>query len=364
MQFHVPAGEPVPEFPEVTSGAVAVERVPTWLPVHIGGRVRSPLAIARTAAAARALARSPQPPDLIFCDVVSHVVPLVKRLTGRPVLFFCHFPDLLLTAEGSRGSLAYRLYRRPLDRREEQGLRAADRVVVNSAFTAGKVAEAFPGLGRELTVVHPGVPMDAVPFSTPIPDAGEITLLSINRFDPRKNLSLAVEALAALRALVPAGTFGRVRLVLAGRFDQSLPEQATVVQGLRDCAAARGVGDQVRLALSPESEERDRLLAGCRAVIYTPVAEHFGFVPLEAMAAGRPVVAVNHGGPTETVIHGRTGLLCAPEPEAFAAALATLVTRVDVAREMGRAGRDRVQREFSVDAFGQRLWSVVQPMLP
>ena len=79
------------------------------------------------------------------------------------------------------------------------------------------------------------------------------------------------------------------------------------------------------------------MFAACRAVIYTPGAEHFGYVPLEAMAAGRPVVAVNHGGPTETVIHDRTGLLCEPEPEAFATALATLVTRVDVAREMGRA---------------------------
>lgn len=70
------------------------------------------------------------------------------------------------------------------------------------------------------------------------------------------------------------------------------------------------------------------------------------------------------GGPTDTVIHDRTGLLCEPEPEAFATALATFVTRVDVAREMGRAGRDHVQRQFSVEAFGERLWSVVQPMLP
>jgi hypothetical protein len=61
---------------------IAVERVPTRWPEHVGGRLRAPMAIARTKAAARALARSSPRPDLVFCDLVSHVVPLVKRLTG------------------------------------------------------------------------------------------------------------------------------------------------------------------------------------------------------------------------------------------------------------------------------------------
>jgi alpha-1,3/alpha-1,6-mannosyltransferase len=363
VRFHVPDASPVPEFPEVSGGAVPVERVRTWLPEHIGGRFRAPMAIARTAAAARALARSTPLPDVIFCDVVSHVVPLVKRLTERPVLFFCHFPDVLLTPEASRASPAYRIYRRRLDRNEEEGLRAADRVIVNSAFTAAKVTEVFPGLGRTLTVVHPGVPMETVP-QAPIPNVGDIVLLSVSRFDPRKNLELAIEAMAALRSRVSPDVFGRVRLVMAGGYDESLPGQVAVLQGLRDRAAALGVSKQVRFVLTPESEERDRLLAGCRAVLYTPVAEHFGIVPLEAMAAGRPVVAVNHGGPTETVTHDRTGFLCPPDPQAFAGVLATLVTRLDVAEQIGSAARDDVRRRFSIDAFGDRLWKIVEPMLP
>jgi alpha-1,3/alpha-1,6-mannosyltransferase len=123
------------------------------------------------------------------------------------------------------------------------------------------------------------------------------------------------------------------------------------------------VARQVSFALSPTSAERDRLFALCRAVMYTPGAEHFGYVPLEAMAAGRPVVAVNYGGPTETVTHGRTGFLCPPDPQAFARALAPLVTDLDVARRIGDAARDDVRGRFSIDAFGQRLWAVVQPML-
>ena len=137
-----------------------------------------------------------------------------------------------------------------------------------------------------------------------------------------------------------------------------------MLESLRARAALLGVARQVSFALSPTSEERDRLFAQCRAVIYTPGAEHFGYVPLEAMAAGRPVVAVNHGGPTETVTHDRTGFLCPPDPQAFAGALATLVTRLDVAQQMGGAARDDVRQRFSIDAFGERLWTFVQPMLP
>ena len=60
-------------------------------------------------------------------------------------------------------------------------------------------------------------------------------------------------------------------------------------------------------------EERGALLAAASAVVYTPSLEHFGIVPLEAMAAGRPVVAVDDGGPKETVKHGASGRLCAAE---------------------------------------------------
>ena len=76
-------------------------------------------------------------------------------------------------------------------------------------------------------------------------------------------------------------------------------------------------------------QQRGELLQACRAVIYTPAHEHFGIVPLEAMAAGRPVIAVASGGPLETVKPQSTGLLCEPQPEAFARAMTTLSVRLD-----------------------------------
>jgi len=54
--------------------------------------------------------------------------------------------------------------------------------------------------------------------------------------------------------------------------------------------------------------------------------QHFGIVPVEAMYAGLPVVAVNSGGPTESILHNETGLLVPPEPAAFADAIASLLS--------------------------------------
>ena len=73
------------------------------------------------------------------------------------------------------------------------------------------------------------------------------------------------------------------------------------------------------------SAQRTALLAACIAVVYTPPGEHFGIVPLEAMAAGRPVIACNQAGPLESVVHGVTGLLCKPEPAAFGEAMAIIL---------------------------------------
>lgn len=104
----------------------------------------------------------------------------------------------------------------------------------------------------------------------------------------------------------------------------------------------------------PPHRQRALLLAAARAVLYTPQHEHFGIVPLEAMAAGRPVVACNSGGPTESVPDGRGGFLCDPTPAAWAEALEALLDS-KAAGKMGGAARAHVADAFSRGAFGERL---------
>lgn len=83
--------------------------------------------------------------------------------------------------------------------------------------------------------------------------------------------------------------------------------------------------------------------------------EHFGIVPLEAMAAYKPVIACNSGGPVETIKNGVTGFLCAPTPLEFSNAMAQLIDDPRRAERMGLEAREHVGRTFSTKIFGQQL---------
>ena len=365
VTMFVPDRLDVAQFPGLAEHGIETKRAGAFLPNDIAGRLRAPLAIARTAWAAWKLSRHPKQPSLILCDVVPHVIPWLKRRIPAPVLYYCHYPDLLLTRAEDRHSPVYQAYREPIDRSEERGLRSADVVVTNSRYTAEIVRHTFPQLsGAQMRVLYPGV---ACPAQCPEPPTavadGEIVLLSVNRFDPRKNLLLAVDALDALRRRLNPALFSRVRLVMAGYYDQRLAEVVQVVEGLRRRAAELNLLDRLDLRFSPTDDERTALLADARCVVYTPEAEHFGYVPIEAMAAGRAVIAVGHGGPAETVVHGSTGLLCEPTADAFAAAMAIMVESVDTAAHMGRAGYAHVSSHFSIERFGDTLEEVVSGLI-
>lgn len=339
-------------FEEARDGRLDVRVHGANIPASIGGRLRVPCVLARSTVAAAATMR--WAPDLVFCDTVAHVIPIL-RLGSAPVLFYGHFPDLLLTARERRW---YRWYRIPLDELERRGTAGADRLLVNSLFTAGVFRDVFPGLRPE--VLYPGV---AVPAAVDaIPDGPDIVLASINRFDPKKNLSLAIRAFAALRSRLDPPRFAQARLVLAGGLDRRMQEQLEEFDRLRRLAETLGVAEQVELRPSIDEAGRDALLASSRALLYTPEREHFGIVPLEAMAAGRPVVAVRSGGPLETIVDGETGFFCDATPDSFADALALLVADVAKARQMGANGREHVLANFSGEVFARNLDAIVREM--
>jgi glycosyltransferase involved in cell wall biosynthesis len=144
----------------------------------------------------------------------------------------------------------------------------------------------------------------------------------------------------------------------------------TLQQSLQPCAFDTAVlaalifsasSAYIASAAAAYCRQRALLLAACQAVVYTPQHEHFGIVPLEAMASGRPVIAVNNGGPTESVLSGRTGQLCEPTAAAFADAYAQLLD-AKVAAKMGAAARKHVVGTFSRAAFGDRLNEHVQTL--
>lgn len=156
-------------------------------------------------------------PDAFFVDQLSAGLPLLQYIQPRaPIFFYCHFPDLLL-AQG-RQKWWKRMYRVPFDWVEEWSMGFADAVAVNSKFTRGVVGRTWPSLvrGKELKVVYPCI--DTRPPSEKGEKAdnamwkdGDIAL-SINRFERKKDIALAIKAFAGLSKDKRRG----VKLVLAG----------------------------------------------------------------------------------------------------------------------------------------------------
>jgi glycosyltransferase involved in cell wall biosynthesis len=114
---------------------------------------------------------------------------------------------------------------------------------------------------------------------------------------------------------------------------------------------------QVQLILRTlvPNEELVRLYNVAKMVVYAPILEPFGLVPLEAMACGTPVVAVREGGVHESVVHERTGLLVERDAQAFALAVERLLQDDELAVRLGRQARDYTVAKWTWDQAIQKL---------
>lgn len=334
-------------------------------------------------------------PDVFFVDQLSASVPLLRLLSpASRVLFYCHFPDKLLA---QKGGTIKSLYRLPFDWVESWSTGCSEVIVVNSNFTKSVFKTAFPGLKhRNPGVVYPCVDTKVSEKAKEIKTQEEPlwsnkkVFLSINRFERKKDVGLAIRAYAGLSSVERQGT----RLVIAGMshlcsttdnanyiggYDPRVQENSSTYNEL--CALAdsfslkHATAKNVITALSmpddisvlfllsiPNTLKTD-LLTSARLLIYTPRHEHFGIVPLEAMLAGTPVLAANEGGPTETVIENETGWLrnVAAVDEWTDVIRKVLDGGIGEERlaQMGVKGQKRVRAEFSKSKMAERLQSYI-----
>lgn len=342
-------------FEETLSGVFDITVYGAFLPRHIFYRLHAVCAYLRCMFVALCLLFMWPSFDIILADQVSVVVPILKLKKSAKVVFYCHFPDLLLA---QRTTILRRIYRKPIDFIEEITTGMADLILVNSRFTASTFASTFKNLdarGIKPAVLYPAVNVDQ--FEKP--DAIKLKFLSINRFERKKNIELAISAFAMVHAHQVHDHQGvnmnDVSLTVAGGFDNRLRENVEYLEELKKLAEREGVSQRVRFITSCSTAERNALLGQCLCVLYTPKDEHFGIVPLEAMAAYKPVIACNSGGPVETVKHGVTGFLCDPSPREFASAMSNFIQDPHMSEKMGQDARQHVAESFSTKIFGQHL---------
>ncbi len=217
---------------------------------------------------------------------------------------------------------------------EHTCLRLADAVYSSSSCSADWCAKHY-GLNRgNITVLHTGVDIE---LFRPVcgPKAIRPTIIFVGKIERTKGIPLLVEAAIKLAGFMP-----ELQLRLIGRANPSL------ISEIKGNALAAGLPDLIDL---PGYVGREALPAELsKAHVFAAPSQYEGgpgFVYLEAMACGLPVIACAGSGSSEVITHGETGLLApANDAAALTHALRRLLSDSDEAAAMGERGRRYVEK--------------------
>ncbi len=237
-----------------------------------------------------------------FCDLSKgydyfifsgNLAPYASR-KHRPNLWYCHTPVRILydlreqVIAARRDPVSRALVAAAialLTRIDKRSVARVDKIVTNSRNTAGRIKKF---LGRESAIVYP--PCDTSRFRHE-EDGGY--WLSVNRLYPEKRVDVQVNAFRRMPG---------ERLVVIGDYGKG-DDAAKYAERIKAEKPAN-----VAIAGNVSEEELIGYYARCRGLITTAADEDFGMTAVEAMASGKPVIAVGEGGYLESVIDGITGV--------------------------------------------------------
>ncbi|WHZ29214.1 MAG: hypothetical protein OJF51_004015 [Nitrospira sp.] len=231
---------------------------------------------------------------------------------------------------------------------EKARRRAAYRIIARTAMLVA-VSEDL----KRFVVERVGIPADRIKViyngvtpGPPVNDAevercrlelgiqgGDIVLGSVGSLYPVKGHTFLLEAMPTVLKRFP-----NTVLIIAGRGELEVP--------LKDQAKRLGIEQNIRLL--GMRQDIPRLLALMDVFVLPSLSEGLSMALLEAMAAGKPVVATRVGGNPELVEEGKTGMLVTAEDAAeLAASLMKMLEEPTTMHSLGRTGAVRVQQEFS-----------------
>jgi len=182
-------------------------------------------------------------------------------------------------------------------------------------------------------------------------NGGTVTVLFLSNLLPTKGpmsfLRMAKKVLEEEKS---------VRFVMAGP-----PRSVDFAATLHNFIRANGLEDSLTMPGGVYGEEKDRLFQEADIFVFpTSYLETFGIVNLEAMQWGLPVISSPVGAIPEVVVDGESGYIVDPEDtEAMAQRVLGLVRNPELRMAMGQRGRERFEKEYSIDAFERNVAKVV-----
>ncbi len=227
-----------------------------------------------------------------------------------------------------------------------------DAVVRNTTVPAERI-HVIP-LGIDLTRFTPaGQERRKARERFSLPPSGMLVSV-IGRFDPQKGQEHLLRALPAIRQRVPD-----VTVALMGEETRGESGYGRYLQKLADELGVRAV-----VRVLPFTQEVPAFLQATDLIVLPSLSETYGYVLIEALAMGIPVVATEGGGVPEIVEEGRTGLLVPPaDPEALASAVTRILTDNALREAMATAARETALSRFDLRRQADELATLLKKTL-
>ncbi len=275
--------------------------------------------------------------------------PYLLKYLETPTVYYCQEPfrqgyEYLKTrrpktvagivkGQLSKARIDERILVRTLRSRDIPLPRLANLVLCNSSFSKNQIDRVY---GVSAVVNYLGVDIERFrPLGLPrCGNDGHQFVLSVGEIHPRKGFDLIVRALARLPHQK------RPRLVIVC-FQWDVREKMYLERMADEMSVSL---EFVRNITDAELVE---LYNRAMATVFVPSREPFGFVPLESMACGTPVIGANEGGITESVLDGQTGFLVERDSIQIKNAIERLLDDAELVANMGLRGRQLVESKWT-----------------
>lgn len=277
-------------------------------------------------------------------------------LVGRVAAAIARTPVVVFTAHNSIFYEEWPEWKKKLFASVERFLsRFTDRIITVSEALKQELIEREGLQSKQLTTIYNGIDVErfsnkidlmAVRKSMNIPELGPI-IGTIARLAPQKGVSYFLKAASLLKEY-------QVNFLVVG--DGPLKEELQ--------QEAIELGLQNRVTFAGHREDIPDILATLDVFVLPSVTEGLPLTILEAMAAGKPVVATKVGGIPEAIVQRKTGIIVPPkDPEALAVALAGLLGERERMVRMGIAGQKLVKEKFTIETMVERTVNLYSQLL-
>ncbi|MCP1662288.1 glycosyltransferase involved in cell wall biosynthesis [Methanocalculus sp. AMF5] len=264
----------------------------------------------------------------------------------HPNIWYCHTPvrafyDLYHTFLERQPFLkrqAFALWASLYRKKDKQAVSHVDQIVTNSKNTQARIKAYY---SRDAEIIYP--PVDTSRYRCI--EYGDFWL-SVNRLYPEKRIELQIEAFRSMP---------HERLIIVGGYAKG-DHADQYAQEFKEHVIPK-LPPNVEILGEVTEEKLIDLYGRCRGHICTALDEDFGMTPIEAMAAGKPVVAVDEGGFQETIT-ADTGMLVRAEVGEIAGA----IQAVSIAPDAYRAACSEWVKNFDLSFFVNKIRNVAQKM--